>query len=167
MTEALSPTKERLSKNDHWDTPEVDSATNRKAYKSVDDVTRAWRQGKLEFAHFQSWEHFVRHWEGAQKHDVRVSDTTGDPAGASDRMPPWQFHGAKLAQARSTLTPLQFQALELMCQGWGFREVGLNYSPYRTRQQAESYALGKIEGALDILAYLWSLKLRQKVPIRP
>lgn len=167
MSEAISPTKERLAKSEHWDTPEVDSQTNRKAFKTVDDITRAWRTGKLEFAHFQSWELFQRHWEGSQKHDVRVSDTTADPAGSSDRMPPWQFHGAKIAQARSTLTPVQFQALELMVLGWGFREVGLNFSPYRTRQQAESYALGKVEAALDTLAYLWSLKLRQKIPIRP
>ena len=164
MTEAIAPTKERLSKSEHWDRPEQDRANDRKAFKAVDDITRAWRSGKLEFAHFQAWEHFQRHWEGAQKHDVRVTDTTGDPSGSSDRMPPWQFHGMKLAQARSTLTPLQFQALELMVLGWGFREVGLNYSPYRTRQQAESYALGKIEAALDILSYLWALKLRQKVP---
>lgn len=166
MSEAIAPTRERLAKNEHWDQPEVDNQTNRKAHKVVDDITRAWRCGKLEFAHYQAWEMFNRHFEGSQKHDVRVTDTTGDPASASDRMPPWQYHGSKLAQARSALTPVQFQALELMCHGWGFREVGLNFSPYRTRQQAESYALGKIEAALDTLAYLWSLKLRQKIPIR-
>lgn len=166
MTETCTPTRERLSKNEHWDTPEVDSATNRKAYKAVDDITRAWRQGKIEFAHFQAWEHFQRHWEGAMKHDVRVSDATGSPTGSDDRMPPWQFHGAKMAEARSTLTPVQFQQLELMAMGWGFREVGLNFSPYRSRQAAECYALGMVEASLDLLAFLWSLKLRQKVPIR-
>jgi hypothetical protein len=161
MTEAISPTRERLSKNEYWDTPETDTQTNRKAYKSVDDVTRAWRQGKLEFAHFKVWENFQRHFEGAQKHDVRVSDTTGDPSEASDRMPSWQWNGMKLAQARSDLVPSQFQALELMCMGWGFREVGLHFSPYRTRQQSEAYGLAMIEAALDRLAYLWQIKTRK------
>ena len=165
MSEALSPTKERLSKSRNWDTPEVDSATNRKAFKSVDDVTLAWRSGKLEFAHFQAWEKFVRSWEGVQGHDVRVTDATGEPSEASDKMPAWQFHGLKLSEAKSTLSPNQFQALELMVMGWGFREVGLNFSPFRTRQQADAYGLGMIEGALDLLAYLWQIKLRARVPI--
>ena len=164
--DTISPTPERLRQSPHWDTPEVDAKTNRRAYRVLDDVTRAWRAGKIEFAHFQAWEHFHRHWEGAQNHDVRVTDTTGDPMGCDDRMPAWQFHGSKLAQARSTLTPSQFQALELMCQGWGFGAIGRHFSPYKARQHADGYALGKIEAALDSLAYVWSLKLRQKVPIR-
>jgi len=164
MTEALAPTPERIAKSRHWDTPGVDSATNRKAFKAVDDVTRAWRQGKLEFAQFQAWEYFQRHWEGALKHDVRVTDAAGDPSGADDRMPPWQYHGFKIAEARSTLTPDQFQALELMTQGWGFREVGLHFSPYKSRQAAEPFALGMVHASLDILAFLWSLKVRQKIP---
>ena len=164
--ESIAPTPERIAKNRHWDQPEVDSKTNRKASRVVDDITFAWRHGKLEFAHFQAWEHFQRHWEGAQKHDVRVTDATGSPSEADDRMPPWQYHGFKMAEARSTLTPDQFLALELMTQGWGFREVGLNFSPYRSRQAAEPYALGMVHASLDTLAFLWSLKVRQKVPIR-
>jgi hypothetical protein len=169
MTEALSPTKERLSKSEHWDHPEVDSKTNRKASRVVDDITRAWRKGTLEFAHLQSWEGFYRHWQGVQKHDVRVSDFTNDPswaAGASDRMPAWQFHGMKLAEARSAISSDEFQALELMCMGWGFLELGAHFGGYKTRQQAEPYARRMCQSALERLALEWGFKQRQKVPIR-
>ncbi len=165
MTEALSPTKERIAKSRNWDHPEKSQNTDREASRVVDDVTKAWRDGDLEFSHYQAWEMFYRHWEGAQKHDVRVTDTTSDPSGSSERMPPWQFHGMKLAQARSALNPRQFQMLELMCMGWGFLEIGLHFSPrYKTRQQAMPYAFGKVEEALETLAFAWSLKLKEKIP---
>ena len=166
MTDAIGPTQERLRQSDHWDTPEVDAKTNRKAHRTIDDVTRAWRAGKLEFPHFQAWEHFVRHYEGSLRHDVRVTDTTSAGTETSDRMPPWQYHGMKLSQAREDLIPRQYQTLELLSIGWTFKQVGFQFSAYRSRQQAEAYALGIIEDALERLALLWGLKQRQQMQKR-
>ena len=101
MSDILSPTKERLAKSRHWDRPETDQKTERKASRVIDDVTIAWRVGKIDFGQYQAWEKFVRSWEGVQGHDVRVTDTTGDPSEALDRMPAWQFHGFKLSEAKS------------------------------------------------------------------
>jgi len=157
----IGPTPERFRKSEYWDTPEVDSKTNRKAHRTLDDVTRAWRAGKIEFAHFQAWESFVRHYEGALRHDVRVSDTTGNGGDNLDRMPPWQWHGIKISQARDDLVPRQFQVMELLVLGWTFKQVGFQLSAYKSRQQAEAYALGVIEDALERLALLWGLKRRE------
>lgn len=165
-TDAIGPTKERLAKSEHWDTPEIDAKTNRRAHKAVDDVTRAWRTGKLEFPHYQAWEKFNRHYEGALLHDVRVTDTTSVRSDNSDAMPPWQFHGEKIAEARADLVPRQFRILELLAEGWTFKRVGFQFGAYRSRQQSEAYALGVIEDALDRLALLWGLKQRQTTQIR-
>ena len=166
MSDILSPTKERLAKSPHWDRPENNQQTERKATRNVDPVMMAWRKGSLEYAHLQAWERFQRHVEGVQGHDVRVTDATGEQSEASERMPAWQHHGMKLAEARTVLSSDQFQALELMVYGWGLREVGLNFSPYKGRNMPDAFALGFITPALDLLAILWAIKLRARVPIR-
>ena len=50
--------------------------------------------------------------------------------------------------------------------GMNFRQIGFQFSAYRTRQQSEAYALAMVEAALERLALLWGLKQRQRVPIR-
>jgi hypothetical protein len=161
MTEALAPTPERLRRS-QWDQPEVDSKTQRRAYKARDPFMEMLRQQEIDGNQFQCAERFEKHYHGAEGHDVRVQDYAGE---ASDTtQPPRTVHATHLADARSTLMPDEFRALECLVRDSStLTQIGFGLSGYANPKQARAYGLAVVRGALQRLTYLWMTD-RQKVP---
>jgi hypothetical protein len=162
--EAFSPTPERLRRS-RWDIPEVDSKTNRRAYKARDVFMELLREEKIDGAQFQASERFQRHMEGAEGHDVRVVDMAGNPC--DERQPARTLHAMHLSDAQKELTDKQFRALVCLCQqSSNMAQVGFGASGYVCAKTARGYGLCLVETALERLAYMWGMKQRQTVPIR-
>lgn len=163
MSECLAPTPERFRRS-QWDTPEVDSKTNRRAYKARCVFMELLREEKIDGAQFQAAERFQRHMEGAEGHDVRVVDMAGEPC--DDSQPARTLHALHLADARSSLTDKQFRALTYLCQSSSnMQQVGFGASGYVCQKTARGYGLCLVETALETLSFLWGFK-RREPPIR-
>lgn len=161
--EALAPTPERLRRS-HWDTPEVDSKTNRRAYKARDVFMELLRNGKIDGAQFQAIERFRRHLEGSEGHDVRVTDYLGEPC--DYRQPARTMHAIHIADARKELEPLEFMALERLCrESSTLVQVGFGLSGIANPDRARKVAVEAVQKALLKLSYFWGFK-RQEPPIR-
>jgi len=163
MTEALAPTPERLRRSE-WDTPEIDTKTQRRAYKSRDPFLEMLRSQEIDGNQFQAAEQFERHYHGAEGHDVRVQDYAGEHC---DRR---EFgrtvHATRLADARSTLSSDEFLALErLVRESSTLVQIGFGLSGYTNRQQAKAYGLAVVRGALQRLVDLWITE-RKRPPSR-
>jgi len=163
MTEALAPTPERLRRSE-WDTPEIDTKTQRRAYKARNPFLEMLRNQEIDGNQFQAAERFERHYPGAEGHDVRVQDYVGEPS--DKRQPPRTIHATHLAEARAALMPDEFRALEcLVRESSTLVQIGFGLSGFVCRKQSRGYGLAVVRGALQRLVELW-LTERQKVPIR-
>jgi hypothetical protein len=163
MTEALAPTPERLRRSE-WDTPEIDTKTQRRAYKVKNPFLEMLRNQEIDGSQFQAAERFERHYHGAEGHDVRVQDYVGEPS--DGRQPPRTIHATHLAEARAALMPDEFRALEcLVRESSTLTQIGFGLSGFVCRKQSRGYGLAVVRGALQRLVELW-LTERQKVPIR-
>jgi hypothetical protein len=167
MTEALSPTKERLRHAHVVDLPIVDQSTKREATVIGDVFKKMFMSGELLHAEWKAAEKFERHLLGIEGHDVRQIDETG---GFSDptEMPAFQRHGIALASARKELSPREFQVLERLIKVPEETPltIGKALSTYTNRQQQRAYGVAVIQAALDRLSLLWGFQQKQKVPSR-
>lgn len=157
MTEALSPTPERLRRS-RWDTPEVDQKTNRVAFRELSVIAQLLQRKDIEPEHAQAAYKFQRHMLGALGVDVRNGD--GSPDAECEY--PRTYHGQVLAKARDHLTPREFQIVERLCQDEATPvSIGFGLSGHATHQQAKPYGVSAINSALDRLSYFWGFKRRE------
>ncbi|PPD07156.1 MAG: hypothetical protein CTY28_10260 [Hyphomicrobium sp.] len=164
VVDEAGPTAERAARSE-WDHPETDAKTQRRAYKARDPFLEMLRSQEIDGSQFQAAEQFERHYHGAEGHDVRVQDYAGEPC---DRR---EFgrtvHATRLADARSTLSPDEFLALErLVRESSTLVQIGFGLSGYTNRQQAKAYGLAVVRGALQRLVDLWITE-RRRPPSRP
>lgn len=155
--EALSPTPERLRRS-HWDTPEVDQKTNRKAFRELSVIAYLLQRKDIEPEHAQAAYKFQRHMLGALGIDVRNGDGSPD----SECEYPRTYHAQMLAKARDELTPREFMIVERLCQDESTPvSVGFGLSGYARADAARPYGVSAINSALDRLSYFWSFKRRE------
>lgn len=168
MTDDLKPTPETLDKGT-FDTPQIDARTNRKAYRRLDTFQVLLRDGKIERAHNEAAQDFIRHYFGVQRRDVRLSTEAIRQIDTADGgFPAWQLHGAKLHEAREALTQDEYTAMEILAANEGrtrddqisILQLGYTLSGYKKREAAMGYAVRLVEGALERLAILWGHKAK-------
>lgn len=167
MTEDLKPTPETLEKGT-FDTPQIDARTNRKAYRRLDTFQVLLRDGKIERAHNEAAQDFIKHYFGVQRRDVRVSSEATRETLTADGMPAWQWHGEKLAEAREALTRDEYTAMEILAanearssaEQISILQMAQTLSGYKNRDTAMGYGVRLVEGALERLAVLWGHKAR-------
>ena len=161
--EALAPTPERLRRST-WDTPEVDSKTNRRAYKARDIFMELLRTQEIDGAQFQAAERFRRHMEGADGHDVRVMDYIGEPS--DSRQPARTMHAINLADARKELSVSEYLALERLArESSTLVQVGFGLTGIADKRKARKHAVQVVQRALLKLSFMWGLK-RKEPPSR-
>lgn len=167
MTEDLKPTPETLDKGT-FDTPQIDARTNRRTYRKLDTFQVLLRDGKIERAHNEAGQEFIRHYFGVQRRDVRVSSEATRETLTADGMPAWQWHGEKLAEAREALTRDEYTAMEILAANEArtrddqisILQLGHTLSGYKKREAAMGYAVRLVEGSLERLAILWGHKAK-------
>lgn len=169
IIEDVQPTLERLRKNEEFIQPLVDSKNNRRVWRRLDLFQTLLRDNKIQSAHHDAGQRFLRHYMGRMKIDVRVtSDFTVSNQALDGLMDPWQWHGACLAEARQALLPDEFSAMEYLskreCSECGNENpiihLGNIFGGYRSRKEASGYGLRLLVSALERLAFLWGLKVK-------
>lgn len=160
MTEALAPTPERLRRS-KWDQPEIDSKTNRRAYRARDVWDEMLRREEIEMPEYRAAERFEHHYLGMMRHDVRITDSTGGKVDETKRTG-WDKHIYELDAARSALVPKEYRALELLTLGHhDLVLVGVELSNYRQGKTARAYGLRLVQGALERLSHHWEYRLKR------
>lgn len=172
MLDTVEPTLERLRKGDELSQPIVDSKTNRRAWRKLDVFQTLLRDNKIQSAHCDAAQRFLRHYQGVRLIDVRITDLHTESNARSDMdglMPPFQWHGSQIAMAKDCLLPDEFGSMEHLCKYETDPEItfanpiiflGSNYGGYRSRKEAMGYGLRLVVSALERLAYLWGFKTK-------
>ena len=163
MTEALSPTPERLRKGDAFQAPAKDQKHDRPAYRALSAAAVLLQREEIEPEHYNAAQKFYKHMVGALGHDAR-----GDIGSGVEPLEfPRSYHAQMLAKVRDELTPREFQIVERLCHDEATAvSIGFGLSGYVRQDAARPYGVSAINSALDRLSYLWGFKQRQKVPIR-
>lgn len=167
IIEDVQPTTERLQKTDEFSQPLIDSKNNRRAWRRLDIFQVLLRDNKIQSAHHDAGQRYLRHYMGRQRIDVRISDAfTVENATLDGLMPPFQWHGSCLAEAKKELLPDEWSAMEYLCKREceeGTKEnpiiyLGNVFGGYRSRKEAHGYGYRLLVSALERLAYHWGLK---------
>lgn len=167
MIDIVEPTVERLRK-DEFSSPLVDSKNDRRAWRKLDIFQTLLRDNKIQTAHCDAGERFIRHYMGVRKYDVRITDLhTVSNASLDGVMDPWQYHGSRLAEARLHLLSDEYGAMEVLAKHETDPELSLSnpiifigacYGGYKSRKEGMGYGLRLVISALERLAFLWGLK---------
>lgn len=171
IIEDIQPTLERLRKPEEFIQPQVDGKNNRRVWRRLDVFQTLLRDGKIQTAHNEAGQRFIRHYMGRMKIDCRITDLhTVSNAALDGIMDPWQWHGSCLAEARHELLPDEYSAMEYLSRRECEESSGENpitflgcaHGGYRSRKEAHGYGLRLIVSALERLAFLWNYKQRGK-----
>lgn len=159
MRDAETPTRERLAKARHVETPQVDQKTQRRAFRVLTEFQALAKRGEthgIDRPQYEAAEKFCRHYEGALGIDVRSGDGA---SGEIDVEEPRTYHAQKVAEAQRWLLDYEFEALELLALGQASIEsIGRRRTHYVDRKQAHAAGLTIVRAALERLALLWGFK---------
>lgn len=171
LLDTLEPTVERLRK-DEFSQPQVDNKNNRRAWRRLDVFQVLLRDNKIQSAHNEAGQRFIRHYMGRQKIDCRITDLhTVSNASLDGLMDPWQWHGACLAELKQgILLPDEYSAMEYVsrreCEEHSNENpivyLGSVFGGYKSRKEAHGYGYRLLLTALERLAYHWGLKQKGK-----
>ncbi|OQW71704.1 MAG: hypothetical protein BVN33_14830 [Proteobacteria bacterium ST_bin13] len=160
MTEALSPTVERLRKGDAFQGPAKDQKTDRVAWRALSALTVLLHRQEIEREHFEAAQKFQKHMLGSLGFDVRLS--TDSRSGDEPLEFPRSYHAQMVAKVRDHLTPREFTIIERITADESTPvSIGFGLSGHGTHQQAKPYGVSAINSALDRLAYFFGFKRRE------
>jgi hypothetical protein len=154
MTEILSPTRERLAKDEPgaWRMPEVSQQAVRRYYRKISEATRLFEAGSIEWSHHRAAEKLATHWQGQL--GINVGSGEGSANDAVDY--PQTYHGQMVAKAKAACSDRQWRALVILTEETGSVEaIGGAICQRKNPVQARAAGLELLINGLDALAKLW------------
>ena len=117
------------------------------------------RDDEIDDQQLEAWHKYERCTHGAAGHDVRRGEGDGHP----DMEYPRSYYAQKLDAANNALTPIMYAALRSQIEHeTPWPDLGRLITCRRDRAQARVAAVLTITYALDILAYHWGFKTKEK-----
>lgn len=164
MTDALTPTKERLRKAKAYDAPAVDPKANRPYYRVKDAIQRMYERQEISEEQEHAARKWERHWLGSLGHDVRNGEGGGSGTDPIELVR--SQHASEVARVQATLKAkiigenvfrTSWTALIDLVEGaHDLAAIGKQRLPsHEKRETARAVGLTVIQNALSVLVDLW------------